>query len=162
MSRPLTAGRFSGFAASARVASVYLLVGTMLVFARPDPTGVALGALWMLCGELLRLWAAGHLIKNETLVTSGPYRYTRNPLYLGRLTIFIGLCLMARLPYAAHWVVLLAGIAVFFGYYLPRKERVEPARLRAGAGRYAELDRWPSIPLHQSGWWLSSTRFQRQ
>jgi protein-S-isoprenylcysteine O-methyltransferase Ste14 len=76
------------------------------------------------------VWSAGHLVKNEVLVTSGPYRYTRNPLYLGRLSIFTGLCVMTRLPYHASWLVLLAGWGVFFGYYLPRKERVEPERLR--------------------------------
>ncbi len=115
--------------ATTRVAVVYLLIGLMLAFARPTPLDVAAGAFLVLCGEWLRLWAAGHLVKNELLVTSGPYRYTRNPLYLGRLTIFTGLCVMARLPHGAHWAVLVAGLVIFFGYYLPRKERVEPARL---------------------------------
>ena len=80
----------------------------------------------------MRLWAAGHLVKTRELITSGPYRYSRNPLYLGRLLIFTGLCVMAtRLPYGANWMgACLGGWAIFFGYYLPRKERVEPARLR--------------------------------
>jgi hypothetical protein len=82
-----------------------------------------------LLGEAIRFWAAGHLLKTEELVTSGPYRFTRNPLYLGRLLIFIGLCVMARLPYGLNWLVLVLGCVVFFGYYLRRKERVEPARL---------------------------------
>jgi hypothetical protein len=71
-------------------------------------------------------------------VTSGPYRYTRNPLYLGRLLIFTGLCVMATLPFHLHWAVLAVGYALFFGYYLPRKERVEPARLLAAHGEAYE------------------------
>jgi protein-S-isoprenylcysteine O-methyltransferase Ste14 len=81
-----------------------------------------------------RFWAAGHLRKTIELITSGPYRYTRNPLYLGRLLIFTGVCIMALLPYAINWIVLVLGYAIFFGYYLRRKERVEPARLRQTHG----------------------------
>jgi protein-S-isoprenylcysteine O-methyltransferase Ste14 len=112
-----------------RLASVYLLVGLLVVLSRPTPLTVTAGFAVALLGEGLRFWAAGHLLKTEELVTSGPYRFTRNPLYLGRLLIFTGLCIMARLPYGANWAVLAAGWAVFFGYYLRRKERVEPARL---------------------------------
>jgi protein-S-isoprenylcysteine O-methyltransferase Ste14 len=81
-------------------------------------------------GEAIRFWAAGYLFKTVELVTAGPYRFTRNPLYLGRLLIFTGVCVMARLPFRLNLVVMVAGWAIFFGYYLRRKERVEPARLR--------------------------------
>ena len=77
----------------------------------------------------MRVWAAGHLRKNVELTTSGPYRYTRNPLYLGRLLILTGVAIMCRLPYHLHWFILGVGYVVFFAYYFPRKERVEPARL---------------------------------
>ena len=50
------------------------------------------------------------------------------------LLIFTGISIMATLPFFSNWVLLLAGYAVFFGYYLPRKERVEPARLRETHG----------------------------
>jgi protein-S-isoprenylcysteine O-methyltransferase Ste14 len=76
------------------------------------------------------MWAAGHLFKTLELITSGPYRHTRNPLYLGRLLIFSGMCVMATLPFGGNWIVLVLGWAVFFGHYLRRKEKVEPARLR--------------------------------
>ena len=112
-----------------RVLGVYVFVLLLLLVARPTPLSVSLGFAIVALGEALRFWAAGHLRKSVELVTSGPYRYTRNPLYLGRLVIFSGICVMARLPYFANLIVLLVGWIVFFGYYLPRKERVEPARL---------------------------------
>jgi protein-S-isoprenylcysteine O-methyltransferase Ste14 len=117
-----------------RVAAVFVVLAALLVLSRPTPRGVSIGFLLVAAGGLLRLWAAGHLLKTVELVTSGPYRYTRNPLYLGRLLVFSGLCVMARLPYHAHWFVLAAGWIVFFAYYMPRKERVEPARLRKTHG----------------------------
>jgi protein-S-isoprenylcysteine O-methyltransferase Ste14 len=113
-----------------RLGALYALLGVMIWKARPTGMGVAVGSLFVIAGEAVRFWAAGHLLKTAELVTSGPYRYTRNPLYLGRLLIFTGLCIMAELPYHANWILLLAGYAIFFGYYLPRKERVEPARLQ--------------------------------
>ena len=113
-----------------RVISVYALIGLIFWFSRPTPSSVSFGAILVALGEAVRFWAAGHLYKTVELITSGPYRYTRNPLYLGRLLIFTGICIMARFPYELHYAALLLGWAVFFGYYLRRKERVEPDRLR--------------------------------
>lgn len=113
-----------------RLLATYLFVAVLIAFARPHPVTVTVGFVIAALGEAIRLWAAGHLLKTQELVTSGPYRYTRNPLYLGRLLILTGLGVAATLPYGANWILLLIGYAVFFLYYLPRKERVEPARLR--------------------------------
>ena len=141
----------------ARVASVYLIVFALLLYSRPTPWSVSSGFLLVALGEGIRVWAAGHLRKNLELVTSGPYRFTRNPLYLGRLLIFSGLCAMAPIRYGANWLILIAGWLVFFGYYLRRKERVEPARLRALHGEaYLRYQRavpvlWPSARPYPEG-----------
>jgi protein-S-isoprenylcysteine O-methyltransferase Ste14 len=152
-----------------RLVAVYLLVAGMVVLSRPTPLSVNLGLIFVAAGEAIRLWAAGHLHKTVELVTSGPYRYTRNPLYLGRLLIFTGLCVMARMPHRANFVVLALGYVIFFLYYLPRKERVEPARLRETHGesyeRYFEavpvlLPTWNPYPRSPSTGW-SSERLRR-
>ena len=112
-----------------RKLAIAALMAFLLWFAHPTPVLLGVGFVFVVAGEAIRFWSAGHLLKTAELVTSGPYRYTRNPLYLGRLLIFSGLCLMANLPYRGSWVALALGWLIFFGYYLPRKERVEPARL---------------------------------
>lgn len=117
-----------------RLIGTFAFVVLLAVFARPQPWEVATGFVIAAAGEVVRFWAAGHLLKTKELITSGPYRYTRNPLYLGRLLILTGLCVMCRLPYYLNLAFLAVGYAVFFFYYLPRKERVEPARLRAVHG----------------------------
>ncbi len=152
-----------------RLAATFLLVAVLVGFARPTPASVTVGFAIAAVGEAIRFWAAGHLLKTQELATSGPYRYTRNPLYLGRLLIFTGLCAMCLLPHGLNWLVLLCGYAAFFGYYLPRKERVEPARLRAIHGEAYERYRravpalLPSLKPYpdRSGLGWSSDRMMR-
>ncbi|MCL4838759.1 MAG: isoprenylcysteine carboxylmethyltransferase family protein [Thermoanaerobaculia bacterium] len=121
-----------------RRAGLALVLVALVWFGRPEPWTFGVGLLLVILGETVRFWAAGHLLKTQELVTSGPYRHTRNPLYLGRLLILSGLCLMANLPHRGSWVALAIGWLFFFGYYLPRKERVEPARLREVHGEAYE------------------------
>jgi protein-S-isoprenylcysteine O-methyltransferase Ste14 len=120
--------------ATVRLTATFAFIVAMVLLAKPRPVEVAIGFVIAALGEAIRFWAAGHLLKTKELITSGPYRYTRNPLYLGRFLILTGLCVMSRLPYYANWILLVVGYAVFFFYYMPRKERVEPARLRAVHG----------------------------
>jgi len=82
--------------------------------ARPTWRFLAIGALLILPGLLIRALASGHVRKNEALATSGPYAYTRNPLYLGSLLIGVGFAVAAR----SWWVgVMLVGM--FFAIYVP-------------------------------------------
>lgn len=56
------------------------------------------GGVIVLAGLALRAWAAGQLQKNKSLTVSGPYAYTRNPLYLGSLLIGTGVTVAGGLP----------------------------------------------------------------
>ena len=127
LARQIVAGTTLG---RLKLPALYVSIFLLLFFARPTPVGVTVGFLFFGAGGAIRLWAAGHLVKTTELITAGPYRFTRNPMYLGRLLILSGLCVMARLPLHLNWVALAVGWVVFFTYYLPRKEQVEPARLR--------------------------------
>ena len=85
----------------------FLLGALYLVFARPTPGGLLLGGTIAFVGVLVRAWAAGHIVKNDRLATTGPYAHTRNPLYFGSFLIAAGFAI------AAHWSLLLLVIAFF-------------------------------------------------
>ena len=62
----------------------------------PTRTSLLAGAIVVVPGLVLRGLAAGHVQKDRELTVSGPYAYTRNPLYLGSLIIAGGFALAAR------------------------------------------------------------------
>ena len=64
--------------------------------ARPTATSLATGALIATAGELLRIWAAGHIEKGREITRSGPYRFVRHPLYFGSSLMAIGFIIAAR------------------------------------------------------------------
>lgn len=82
--------------------------------ARPTWRFLALGAVLIVPGLLIRALASGHVRKNEALATSGPYAYTRNPLYLGSLLIGVGFALASR-----SWWVGGVLVVMFFAIYMP-------------------------------------------
>jgi protein-S-isoprenylcysteine O-methyltransferase Ste14 len=64
--------------------------------AQPTPASLAVGAVIATAGELLRIWAAGHIEKGREITRSGPYRYVRHPLYLGSSLMALGFIIAAR------------------------------------------------------------------
>ena len=82
--------------------------------ARPTWRFIAFGLLLIVPGLLIRALASGHVRKNEALATTGPYAYTRNPLYLGSLLIGVGFAVAAR-----SWWVGVVLIVMFFAIYMP-------------------------------------------
>ena len=112
---------------SPRLLPVYALAALLFWMARPTPLGFCMGLVLIAAGESLRVWGAGHLVKNDVLTLTGPYAHVRNPLYAGTLLIGLGFALAAG--GVAGRIVLPVGIALFFLYYFPYKERIESARL---------------------------------
>ena len=82
--------------------------------ARPTWCFLLLGAALIVPGVLIRALASGHVRKNEALATSGPYAYTRNPLYLGSLLIGLGFAAASR----SLWVIVVL-VVMFFAIYVP-------------------------------------------
>src|SRR5947208_10012727 len=82
--------------------------------AHPSWRSIAAGAVLVAPGLLIRALASGHVRKNEALATSGPYAYTRNPLYLGSLLIGAGFAVAAR-----SWWIGAALVVMFFAIYIP-------------------------------------------
>lgn len=112
-----------------RLLAVYALAIAAVVLSSPTPTSLVIGTIPIALGEALRLWATGHLHKNDALTVTGPYAYLRHPLYLGTLLIGAGFLIMAWSPIAGAFAALF--VVVYFGYYMPYKDRIESARLES-------------------------------
>ena len=97
-----------------RVPLGFVFAVLYLCLARPTWRSITLGLVLIVPGLLIRALASGHVRKNEALATSGPYGYTRNPLYLGSLLMGIGFAVAAR-----SWWVGVALVVMFFAIYLP-------------------------------------------
>ena len=123
-----------------RVPLGFLCGALFVLFARPRPLTLGLGGAIALLGLALRAWAAGHIRKNAELAVSGPYAYTRNPLYLGSFLLGIGFTVASGQPLLG-----LLFAALFLGIYLPVM-RVESATLAQLFGE--EYERYASaVPL---------------
>jgi len=114
-----------------RVPLGFACAGLFLLLAKPMPLTLAAGGAVALAGLALRAWASGHIRKNARLAVSGPYAYTRNPLYLGSLVLGLGFTIAAS---SGVWRFVLLGslfASLFLGIYLPV--------MRVEAGTLAEL-----------------------
>src|ERR1051326_2503368 len=112
-----------------RVPLGFVCAAFFIFFAQPTVWSLMVGAAIALPGVLLRAWASGHLRKNEALATTGPYAYTRNPLYLGSFLIGLGFTTAA-----GRWFLILIFVAMMLGIYLP-VIRVESATLATLFGK---------------------------
>ena len=88
-----------------RVFLGFVFAALVLWLAAPTRNSLMLGAAIAVLVECLRLWAAGHLEKSKEVTRSGPYRFTRHPLYLGSSTIGVGIAVASHSPFVAAMVV---------------------------------------------------------
>ena len=110
-----------------------------------------LGAVLVVAGLSLGGLAARSMMRAHTtvsphrpatvLVTSGPYRFTRNPIYLGFLLIFLGFTLMA----GTLWGILLAPVLPILVNWLviDPEERYLQHRFPGDYGQYrSRVRKW--------------------
>ncbi len=105
-----------------RAGSIGLILA--IIFARPDLTSFFTGLGVCFLGLLIRTWSAGHLRKEKKLAISGPYQYTRNPLYLGNFVIGISVAFASR----SWWV--LGYFAAYFLLFYPLAIKREMKRMQ--------------------------------
>lgn len=99
--------RFVRVIARRRVTAGFILGALILWLAEPTVRLLAIGGAIALAGEAVRLWAAGHLEKGREVTSSGPYAFSRHPLYLGSSIIGVGMAV------ASGSVVIALVIGVF-------------------------------------------------
>ncbi|MBN1270880.1 MAG: isoprenylcysteine carboxylmethyltransferase family protein [Candidatus Aminicenantes bacterium] len=95
-----------------RVRTGFLLGLIAVILARPEWPFILAGMTVCILGLLLRGWAAGYLRKEKELAVCGPYRFTRNPLYLGNFLLFIAISLASRSLWVAGLFLLY--LLIFF------------------------------------------------
>ena len=86
-------------------------------------------------GEFIQLWCFASLDKNASLAFRGPYSLVRNPMYLGRYFIVLGMLLLldnGRLPAIVVYTVI-------YWFYMVNRVKREEALLKEVFGQsYAD------------------------
>jgi protein-S-isoprenylcysteine O-methyltransferase Ste14 len=124
-----------GFAAGALV----------LLAASPSWASWRAGFIVAVIGEAIRVWAAGHLEKSREVTRSGPYRWTRHPLYAGSAVIGAGVVI------ASDSLLVAAAVAVYLAVTLAAAIRTEEAFLRQAFGdTYDRYRRSQSTPMRRA------------
>jgi protein-S-isoprenylcysteine O-methyltransferase Ste14 len=126
-------------------------VGAAVLLVYVDRGPMWPGVVLVAAGEILQLWASAHLRKNVRVVGSGPYAWTRNPMYLGRFFVGLGFFLLTWQPSIV--------LAYVVGFWLYAQARVlgEEVRLRELFGdeykEYCEqVNRWLPRPPRARLW----------
>ena len=91
MSEPSVATIVLALIARLRVAIGFTSSVFVLWLAEPTPATLVVGTAIAVLGELVRIWAAGHLNKSREVTSSGPYRWLAHPLYVGSSVMGAGL-----------------------------------------------------------------------
>ena len=94
-------GETRGWLARLRVTLGFVAGVLVLWLARPTWSLLAVGTVVAAAGECIRVWAAGHLEKSREVTRSGPYRWTRHPLYVGSAVMAIGVAVAGNSAVAA-------------------------------------------------------------
>ena len=123
------------FFARWRVRLGYPLAILVLWLARPTPKSILWAIPVGLLGLLIRAAAAGYLHKQEVLTTSGPYAYTRNPLYFGSAILTVAAAIATRSWIAA--AILILYFALFYSVVMRREEEELRAHHGAAFDEYA-------------------------
>jgi protein-S-isoprenylcysteine O-methyltransferase Ste14 len=122
--------RWQKIARRIRVPLGFVVAAVFLVFAHPTPFTLTASLVLILPGLWLRAYAAGYVKKNAELTCTGPYAYTRNPLYLGSMGIAFGFAIAA-----GRWPLALLLVALFLAIYIPTILS-EEAFLRSNFGAF--------------------------
>jgi protein-S-isoprenylcysteine O-methyltransferase Ste14 len=139
--------------ARGRVPLGFVAAAATLILARPSWRSWGAGLLVALAGEAIRVWAAGHLEKGREVTRSGPYRFTRHPLYVGSSVLALGIVIASR-------SLLAAGLAAaYMGATIAAAIRTEEAFLRSTfGGAYDEYAASRGAPMTRRFSWARAMR----
>jgi protein-S-isoprenylcysteine O-methyltransferase Ste14 len=131
-----------------RVSLGFLTAAIVIAIARPSPRSLLVGGIIAAVGELIRIWAAGHLHKGQEITRSGPYRFTRHPLYAGSAIMSFGVAV------AAHNWIAIPIVVVYLALTLTAAIKTEEASLDAKfSGEYSSYRAGLAPPVSRSFSW---------
>jgi len=148
--------RIVAFFVRRRVTLGFVVALAALLMARPTWVTWTAGLVIACAGEMLRIWAAGHLDKGREVTRSGPYRWTRHPLYVGSSIIALGVVIASR-----SLVVALIG-AAYVGITIPMAIRAEEAFLRRTFGATYDLYQRREAPPMPRRFSIANARRNRE
>lgn len=127
-----------------RVPLGFVAAAAALLLARPTWQSWLAGLAVALAGEAFRVWAAGHLEKSREVTRSGPYRFTRHPLYVGSTILALGVVIASRSAVVA------AIAAIYMAATIAAAIRTEEAFLRRTFGpAYDDYRAARGEPMHR-------------
>ncbi len=122
-----------------RVRLGFVLGVLVLGLAHPTGASLTIGLPLVALGEIVRVWASGHIDKTRSLATGGPYAHTRNPLYVGSVLMALGLSIASASPFVV------VAVAAYLLFFYPPVIREEAAFL---VSRFPEYAAWAKdVPL---------------
>jgi len=125
-----------------RVPLGFVSAGLAFWLARPTLASLLAGGAIATIGEMLRIWASGHIEKGREVTRSGPYRFLRHPLYLGSAIIGVGFMV------AANSLIVTAIVSAYLVITLVAAMRTEEATLDARfGGEYAAYREGRAAPV---------------
>ena len=96
----------------------------LILFAHPTLKSILAGAVFVVLGELLRVWAVSYAgsetrttggVGGSNLVTQGPFGIVRNPLYIGNVAIYVGFGIMSKAIFP--YLTMICFLYFLFQYY---------------------------------------------
>ena len=120
--------QLTGLLARRRVPLGFIAAVAAVALAKPTMRSWIAGLTVALVGEAIRVWAAGHLEKSREVTRSGPYRFSRHPLYVGSSVLALGVVLASRS------LVVAAIAAIYMVATIAAAIRTEEAFLRQAFG----------------------------
>ncbi len=104
----------------------------LFVLTQLEPAWFLPGLAISVAGEALQVWCLGTIRTRKQLTMTGPYLFARNPMYIGRFFLILGVLVMTGNPLLIAFYVLL-----YYFYMVNRVKREEKALAECFGDAYA-------------------------
>lgn len=108
------------------------VAAAVLLIVRADSRWFLAALCVSMAGELLQAWCFGTLQKKKELAAEGPYALVRNPMYLGRYFVILGILMLPGI----WWI--LPVFTVLYYFYMANRVHREEVTLREVFGKEYE------------------------